>query len=180
MLRILHHFGANKSFTIRTYRYPACNSFRIRTYKNTGGWGYLRLFRASVSPCLCGKSHVLSNLQPLVPLFALFPALPSFVFTNLEPLSAKHPGWGLSMRRRMRSLSGDSAIEGSQPLPNSFVSYHILVNPVLSCNYALFCATASQQVQRPQSLAHSFYRHGGGTPTLRLPSACAQTVSRPR
>ena len=34
---ILHYFGANKPFRIRTYRYPSCNSFRIRTYKNTGG-----------------------------------------------------------------------------------------------------------------------------------------------
>src|SRR6266436_2253593 len=91
---ILHHFGANKSFTIRTYRHPSCNSFRIRTYKNTGGGGAIRLFRPSVSPCLCGKSHVLSSLEPLVPLFALFSALHPFVFNNLEPLSAKHSGWG--------------------------------------------------------------------------------------
>ena len=51
-------------------------------------------FSASVSPCLCGKSHVLSSLQPLVPLFALFSALPSFVFNRLQPLFPKHPGWG--------------------------------------------------------------------------------------
>jgi len=66
-----------------------------------GGGGRLRLFRVSVSPCLClprpcrgGKSHVLSSLQPLVPLFALFSALPSFVFKSLQPLFPKHPGWG--------------------------------------------------------------------------------------
>jgi hypothetical protein len=33
-------------------------------------------------------------LQPLVPLFALFSALPSFVFNRLQPLFPKHPGWG--------------------------------------------------------------------------------------
>jgi hypothetical protein len=37
--RILHYFRANKPFRIRTYRHPSCNSFRIRTYKNTGGVG---------------------------------------------------------------------------------------------------------------------------------------------
>src|SRR6266851_3877798 len=51
-------------------------------------------FYASVSPCFCGKSHVLSSLQPLVPLFVLFSALPSFVFNRLQPLFPKHPGWG--------------------------------------------------------------------------------------
>ncbi len=37
--RILHHFGANKSFTICTCRHPSCNPFRMRTYKNIGGGG---------------------------------------------------------------------------------------------------------------------------------------------
>ena len=49
-------------------------------------------FAVSVSQCLCGKSHVLRNLQPLCLLFALFSALPSFVFKSLQPLFAKHPG----------------------------------------------------------------------------------------
>src|SRR6266436_10304204 len=56
---------------------------------------YSRL-AASVSQCLCGKSHVLRNLQPLCRLFALFSALPSFVFKSLQPLFAKHPGWGVA------------------------------------------------------------------------------------
>jgi hypothetical protein len=51
-------------------------------------------FSASVSLYLRGKSHVLSSLQPLVPLFALFSALRSFVFNRLQPLFPKHPGWG--------------------------------------------------------------------------------------
>src|SRR5712692_6315451 len=50
-----------------------------------------------MSPCLRlprpgrgGKSHVLSSLPPLCSLFALFSALPSFVFTRLRPLLQKH------------------------------------------------------------------------------------------
>ena len=34
---ILHYFGANKSFRFRSYRHPARNPFRIRSYKNTLG-----------------------------------------------------------------------------------------------------------------------------------------------
>jgi len=51
-------------------------------------------FSASVSSRLCGKSHVLNSLQPLVPLSALFSALPSFVFNRLQPLFSKTPGVG--------------------------------------------------------------------------------------
>src|SRR5216683_4415018 len=50
-------------------------------------------FAASVSQCLCSKSHVLRNLQPLCRLFALFSALPSFVFKSLQPF-CKTPGVG--------------------------------------------------------------------------------------
>jgi hypothetical protein len=34
---ILHYFGANKSFRIRSYRHPARNPFRIRSYRYPGG-----------------------------------------------------------------------------------------------------------------------------------------------
>ncbi len=37
--RILHYFGANKSFRIRSYRNCPRNPFRIRSYENTGGGG---------------------------------------------------------------------------------------------------------------------------------------------
>ena len=50
---------------------------------------------------------------------------------------------------------------------NSFDSYHIRVTPAVSCDYALFCATAQRQTVPHQSFAHSFYRHGGGTPLRR-------------
>src|SRR5467141_4358703 len=56
--------------------------------------------------------------------------------------------------------SGDSA----RTLTNSFASYHILVSPVVSYNYALFCATARRYRSYFQWLPHSFYRHGGGYP----------------
>jgi hypothetical protein len=57
---ILHYFGANKSFRIRSYRHPARNSFRFRSYKHPGGWHPLpsnSVHRSgSVSLCLGGKS----------------------------------------------------------------------------------------------------------------------------
>ncbi|MCU1241970.1 MAG: hypothetical protein JWO71_2696 [Candidatus Acidoferrum typicum] len=47
---------------------------------------------------------------------------------------------------------------------NSFASYYIHVTPAASCSYALFCATAPSYPSHFQSLPHSFYRNGGGTP----------------
>jgi hypothetical protein len=41
------------------------------------------------------------------------------------------------------------------------VCYHIPVTPAVSCNYALFCATARRYPSCCQWLPHSFYRHGG-------------------
>src|SRR6266436_3624967 len=72
---------------------------RLRILPSPRGWTYstsilIQDFAASVSQSLGGKSHVLRNLQPLCLLFALFSALPSFVFNSLQPLFAKHPGWG--------------------------------------------------------------------------------------
>jgi hypothetical protein len=46
--------------------------------------------------CLCGKSVPFKNLPPLSRLFALFSALPSFVFNGLQPLLAKYRGWGIA------------------------------------------------------------------------------------
>ncbi len=45
-------------------------------------------------PCRGGKSIVFRHLLPLFRLFALFSALPPFVFNRLQPLSRKHPGVG--------------------------------------------------------------------------------------
>jgi len=44
---------------------------------------------------------------------------------------------------------------------NSFASYHIPATPAVSCDYALFCATARRYPLPFQELAHSFYHHGG-------------------
>src|SRR5260370_40890412 len=120
--------------------------------------------------------HSTPNSRPfnrLRPLCSLLPA-PVLCFQSFAASFPKTPGVGvLSIRRRRQILERPSGIEGSQP-PSSFVSYHILVNPVLSCNYAPFCAMASQQVQHSQLLTHSFYHHGGGTPLLRI---CSPPVS---
>jgi hypothetical protein len=57
---ILHYFGANKSFRIRSYRHPVRNPFRFRSHKHPGGWHPLpsnSVHRSgSVSLCLGGKS----------------------------------------------------------------------------------------------------------------------------
>ena len=44
---------------------------------------------------------------------------------------------------------------------NSFASYHIPATPAVSCDYALFCATARRDPSYFQWLPHSFYHHGG-------------------
>src|SRR5216683_2893215 len=44
------------------------------------------------------NSFAYKQLPPLSPLFALFFALPSFVFNRLQPLLPKHPGWGWVLR----------------------------------------------------------------------------------
>src|SRR5258708_33302646 len=43
---------------------------------------------------------------------------------------------------------------------NSFLSYYIDVNPVLSWSYPLFCATARLQTIWNQIFPHTFYRPG--------------------
>jgi len=55
---ILHYFGANKSFRIRSYREGSRKSFRIRSYKNTGGGG---------TPTLPRIQPPASSIQPPKP-----------------------------------------------------------------------------------------------------------------
>src|SRR5258708_31749357 len=50
-------------------------------------------------------------------------------------------------------------------LPKSFPSYHIPANPAVSCDYALFCATAVRFLSFFQYLPPSFYPHGVVTPS---------------
>jgi len=97
--RILHYFGASKSFRIRTYRHLACNPFRMHTYKNTGGGGVAAKLRAL--PRFCGKSITFKRLQPLCPLS------PTSIlsFQQLRASFCKTPGWGLPqhLRSELRS-----------------------------------------------------------------------------
>ena len=97
--------------------------------------------------------HSTPNSRPfnrLQPLCSLLPA-PVLCFQSFAASFPKTPGVGvLSIRRRRQILERPSGIKGSQP-PNSFVSYHILVNPVLSCNYALF---AQWQANKSNTLSH--------------------------
>jgi hypothetical protein len=55
--RILHYFGANKSFRIRSYRNSTRNPFIIRSYENTQGVASPLLVNPALCPpCLSGKS----------------------------------------------------------------------------------------------------------------------------
>ena len=53
-----------------------------------------RLHATQLQAILC----VFCSLGPLVSLFALFFARPSFVFKGLQPLFQKHPGYGYPSR----------------------------------------------------------------------------------
>ena len=101
----------------------------------------------------CPSRHSTPNSRPfnrLQPLCSLLPA-PVLCFQSFAASFPKTPGVGvLSIRRRRQILERPSGIEGSQP-PNSLVSYHILVNPVLSCNYALF---AQWQANKSNTLSY--------------------------
>jgi hypothetical protein len=48
----------------------------------------------------------------------------------------------------------------------SFASYHIPVTLAVSCDYALFGATAARQTFSHQEVTHSFHRNGGVPLTL--------------
>ncbi len=146
--RILHYFGASKSFRIRTYRHLACNPFRMHTYKNTGGGGVAAKLRAL--PRFCGKSITFRRLQPLCPLS------PTSIlsFQQLRASFCKTPGWG-----------GGTA---APPLRSSFPRHmrHVApLSPVPSVDCAYFpsprgCATPhafqislrSRRIQLPRPL----------------------------
>jgi hypothetical protein len=64
-----------------------------------------------------------------------------------------------------------ASVNSARTLTNSFASYHILVSPAVSYNYALFCATARRYLSYFQWLPHSFYRHGWVPPSFAL-GAC--------
>src|SRR5467141_1554435 len=106
------------------------------------------------------NSRPFNLLQPLCSLFST----PVLCFQSLAASFCKTPGVG-------GTSFPESSLQHPASSTNSLVSYHLLVNPVLSCNYThSFCATAAQQTQHPQLLAHPFYRHGGGTPLRRAKS----------
>jgi len=115
--------------------------------------------------------HSTLTLDPSIScsLFVLFFRLPSFVFNLLQPLFAKHPGWGVPPRASLSFQNRASKHPVSST--NSLVFLSHPCKPVLSYNYALFCATAAQQTQHPQSLAHSFLSSRKVVPLYPEPSA---------
>src|SRR5260221_605371 len=108
------------------------------------------------------------------------------------PLSSSHPSYasrGVNIPPVLSSLRILPVATGVYPTTdlrifrdaNSFASYHIPATPAVSCNYALFCATARRYPSYSQQLPHSFCRHGGGTPVasvLRPPDPLRCAFSR--
>jgi hypothetical protein len=84
------------------------------------------------------------------------------LFSIVCSLFSENTGWGTlcCAFSRLRTL-------------NSFASYQIPASPAVSYDHALFRATAHEYPCYSQQLAHSFYRHGGGT-------LCALCVSQLR
>src|SRR6267143_5473386 len=62
---------------------------------------------------------------------------------------------------------------GSEAIP--FASYYIPVTPAISCNYALFCATARLHPLYFQWVPHSFRCHGGGYPPVSRSGPLSET-----
>ena len=93
---ILHHFGANKSFRFRSYRYPARNSFIIRSYKNTGGWGPLpspdlhasHLTSHRLSSSSCAKTQKCLAVSPFLATLTQTPGIGVSLLPSL--LAARH------------------------------------------------------------------------------------------
>src|SRR6266436_9608674 len=114
-----------------------------------------------------GRPRPRPNLEPPSPPTRPASPLPA---TTPCPLPTTHYPFSFS---RLRAL-------------NSFASYHVPAAPAVSCDYALFCATARRYPSYFQWLPHSFYRHGGvpfiipdvqtfgpaNMPTLLLSNAC--------
>src|SRR5260370_4377970 len=90
--------------------------------------------------------------------------LACFVFNGLQPLFTKHRG--VSTRHLFQP-------SGPRQSAKRFASYHIPATLAVSCDYALFCATAASQTLSRQEVAPSFHRKRGcypprchGTPRL--------------
>ena len=172
--RILHYFGANKSFRIRTYGHLSCNPFRMHTYKNTGG---------GVSPpssVPCRVSVVNPLLSSVCSLFALFLRPPSFLFSNLEPLFAKHPGGGY-LNTSAPSLVPPSHASRGASIPCAVSRLRIL--PVTAGVYypsrvSDFSAVAPDPIASP--FVFIFLRIAfPATPFLSQPSALSRGVGVP-
>ena len=114
-----------------------------------------------------GESHItLSSPFVFIFLRIALPATPLFSQPSALPRGEGDP-------RLKPSIISDVRAD------NSFVSYHIPPSPAFSCNYALFWATEHQQLFSFQSIAHSFYRHGGVPPTAFRCGSSAPCASRP-
>ncbi len=128
--------------------------------------------------------------QPVV-YFRNQPSLPSPASRNAErffsPLATSHcPLFSYSYELLfpqplyfhidLRCPGGDphSMSPPSFTRTNSITSYHIHVSQAFSCDCALFCATALRYLLYSQSIAHSFYRHGGWYPLY--PERCRRRV----
>jgi hypothetical protein len=104
------------------------------------------------------NSRPFNHLQPL----CRYSVAPLLCFQQLAASFPKIPGWGgdhsvpSEFRPRRSLCCAFSRLRARNP----FASYHIPVNPAVSGNYTLFCATARRYPSCNQEVAHSFHRHG--------------------
>src|SRR5216684_5160075 len=152
---------------------PVLSSFHILPVA-TGGVPNVPI-RIPPPQCLCGKSHVLSSLQPLLPLFALFSALPPFVFNRLQPLFPKHPGGGgypntsaptFASAVKMRHVAPLS------PVPSVGLCFHTLTNPFSRNSFAI------TSIQNPQGCTNPVYPCAQPPCLTRGPRCCSPCAGR--
>src|SRR5258708_12577914 len=91
-------------------------------------------------------------------------------FCNSDPLFSMACSL---FRKTPRGMGIPDGSVGPFGMPTPLLPNHIPATPVVSCNYALFRATARRYPSYSQWLPHSFYRHRRGTPlTSALRSLC--------
>ncbi len=129
---ILHYFGANKSFRIRSYREGSRKSFRIRSYENTGGWGtptLPRLPRAHLAKgCKNSETATLTTFR----INTCKSVSKQRTLTPLRINTYKKPGRGVSQHFRVSSV---------QPPVSSLQNHmrHVApLSPVASVDCAYF------------------------------------------
>jgi len=103
-----------------------------------------------------------ANISPFSARCAYFPSQRGLVY----PAPSVYP----EFRRVLRSQRSPCCAFSRLRVLNPFASYHIPATPAVSCDYALFCATARRHPSYFQWFPHSFDRHGVCVPLWQIAS----------